>query len=175
MEIIEIFKGTPLWVFLLFAYLIKKGIEAFKTRVVTLKKIFLLPAIFMVWSISSLNLSQIATWSAVFAAGILLGCLLNRNIKLKADKKQGLLSLPGEFTTLILLILVFAVKYFFGCLFAINPALREDALFKFCSFGSSGLITGLFMGKALSLLLKYQKAEHNDLQMDKTKSVRKST
>jgi len=53
--LIKALQGTPWWVYVLFFYLLSLGIKALKPRVISLKKPFLLPGVFLVWSLWNLN------------------------------------------------------------------------------------------------------------------------
>ena len=57
--LIEIFKQTPWWVFLLFVGLTLIGLRATQQLVITVKKIWLLPLVFTVWNLAwSMNGSK---------------------------------------------------------------------------------------------------------------------
>ena len=97
---------TPWWVYLLFLYLLKVGFDATKTRVVSLKKLFILPSIFLTISINSLitsfrlSPSTIGVYLFSLLFGIGGGWLLVRNVNLKFDLQRVLIQLPGNWTTL---------------------------------------------------------------------------
>lgn len=52
--VVNMLKNTPVWVYLLFAFLLYRGIKARTPATVTLEKLALIPAIFLVWDIYDL-------------------------------------------------------------------------------------------------------------------------
>jgi hypothetical protein len=80
--IIGILTHTPVWVWVLFIFLISRGIKARKPAIVTLEKLAIIPAIFLVWDIydlviyRQLTLTTVALWIAGIVAGAALGFML---------------------------------------------------------------------------------------------------
>ena len=171
--IFEIIKGaikcTPLWVWPLFAFLLYRGIKALKTRVVPLKKIFILPAVFISLGLYRLMSSsgtiplQNLWWLFAFTAGILLGFLLFKRSKIQADKKKYLIKLPGTTSTLIMVLAIFSIKYCFGCISALNPTLAKNIMFLHLKLVTSGIISGLTLGRSLLYFTKHKNSKHTDL------------
>lgn len=168
--IIEALKGTPWWVYILFFYLVYIGIKAMKTQVVSLKTVFILPVLFLVWGLYNLierkeliAILEISTLTITFIIGIVIGSLLMATKEIQADKKKHLLTFPGGPLTLILILLIFATKYYFSYMYALDPTAFKDRDFVLTDLSSSGIITGVFVGRALCLLRKYKKAPHSEL------------
>lgn len=167
--IVNALKGTPWWVYVLFFYLLFIGIKALKPAVVSLKKMFILPIIFIAWSLYNLITElydplHLGFWIVSLAAGTLLGWLMIRSFPMKADKKKNLITTQGGPSTLILILLIFSTKYFFGYYTATHPEAMENLSFVFFRLAASGLITGMFVGKALCIGYKYKKSDHTDLK-----------
>lgn len=118
--IISAIRGTPWWVWLIFALLLYRGINTLKPRVTPLWKIFLIPTIFFGFAVNSLLKNPCATqytfvtWLLALLAGILGAWLLNRNLVIKANKCTHLIELPGTVSVLITVVSIFVIKYFFG-------------------------------------------------------------
>ena len=162
--------GTPWWVFILFAYLVFVGVNALKSRVISIKKVFILPLVFTVWSVWNLiaNFSGFRgflAWAIFIAIGYLIGWGMTQPWKIAADKKKLLVGIPGNRITLILILAVFAVKYFFGYYRATHQEM--SALVAFVNLIASGLITGIFTGRTLAILKKFAKAKHEKLKLKK--------
>ncbi|WP_338049386.1 DUF6622 family protein [Photorhabdus heterorhabditis] len=51
MSLTTIIKDTPIWVWILFAFLIRRGISALYDREMRIDRLFLLPIVFLVWGI----------------------------------------------------------------------------------------------------------------------------
>ena len=82
----ETLTHTPWWVYLLFFYLLKIGYDATKTRVVSLRKLFILPTIFLAISINTLLTSfylspaTIIFYLISLLLGVCAGWLLVRGV-----------------------------------------------------------------------------------------------
>lgn len=165
----QIIIGTPWWVYALFIYLIWIGIIASKTRVVSLKKLFIVPIIFGFISIHTLVTSfqmsalTITTWSGAIVLGTLLGWIQIHRYTLKIDKIHHLVQVPGTWSTLIFILIIFATKYYFGYELAVDPKLAEQSLFEFSMLAISGVFTGLFIGRLICYLYRFKTNPSVDL------------
>jgi hypothetical protein len=162
-------KGTPWWVYVLLFYLLSIGKKALKPQVVSLKRLALLPIVFIVWSTISIattfsfSILKWLCWLLSACLGSLLGYLLTRSISIQADKKKFLIALPATYSTLILLIMIFSIKYTFGYLYAVHPELVNNVWFTTTDIVASGVITGIFIGRFVTYLYKLYHAKHTDL------------
>src|SRR3990167_9683209 len=103
---------TPTWVYLLFAYLMWVGIKAFQTRIVSLKKLFIMPAIFTYMSVNTLmtsfdiHLFEITTWTISILIGIGIGWfdIYIKYNQIKVDKQKHLIQVPCTWITLALIL-----------------------------------------------------------------------
>lgn len=165
----ETLRHTPWWAYLLFFYLLKRGYDATKTRVFAFKKLFILPSLFLAISINTLLTSfrltplTTTTYLITFILGTVGGWLLVRNVDLQFDHKQHLVKLPGTWTTLILISVIFSTKYYFGYSLTINPTLAQDTHFELMMLSVSGFCTGLFLGRLAGYLIRRKNASHCDL------------
>lgn len=161
--------NTPWWVYLLLAYLIKVGIQASKTRTVELKKLFIIPAVFAFMSIHTLLYSftidalTILTWFASILIGMVLGWIQIYRYKLKVDKKNVLIQIPGTWSTLITIMIIFIAKYYFGYELATDPALAQQTMFEMSALLISGVCTGFFIGRLICYLYRFQTSHSVDL------------
>lgn len=167
--IIGIIRGTPVWVWAIFAFLIYRGASALHTRTVPLWTTFLLPTFFLGLAITSLIKSPCAScytlsmWLFALISGTAIAWFLNRALFIKADKRKMLIQLPGSASTLILVIGIFAVKYFFGYMAVVHPAISSMPSVTYIRLALYGGITGLTIGKLLQYLYKYYNAQSVDL------------
>lgn len=168
-KIITIFARTPWWVWILFGLLLYRGIKALKPSVISLYTLFILPGIFIALSLQSLLSTKAITfwivsiWFGALVIGSLCGWFIVGKAPIKADKKNRWIWLPGTKLTLILIPLIFGIRYYFGYSIAINPQLMYSIPFLTTRFTLGGLMSGLFIGRSLCFLYKYQKAEHRNL------------
>ncbi len=158
--LIEILKQTPWWVYLLFVGLTLVGLRATNPRVMTVKKLALLPLVFMAWNLVWLNervhghYSLIVFWFIGLFFGGFFGWLTIRRWGVKAIGRDSI-ALPATWSTLILIWLDFVIRYFFIFNYETHP---EAASHLFLSDALiSGTITGIFIGRAVGLILKYRK------------------
>lgn len=152
---------TPPWVFLLFFYFVWRGIRAMRPADVTLPKLALLPVILTVWGIYELirvyglAADVCGIWVGGLVIGIGIGLLMLRRAKVSVDPFSGVIRRPADFTLLPLILIVFAVKYTFGAMAVINPALLQEFSMRLADLGLSGVFTGIFIGKFAVYATRY--------------------
>lgn len=153
-DIIEMLKGTPWWVYVLFIYLLGVGIEALKTHTVPIYRLFIFPVIFFVWGFYSLmqkcgNSFDFFIWIFSLCAGIGIGWLLFRHLILKIDRQNSLVTFAGSYSLLILIVTIFCVKYFFGFMHATSLFSYAADVIQKAEIIVSGVITGIFIGRVV--------------------------
>lgn len=156
--ILQILQRTPLWVWPLFLALIWLGILQSRTRAVPRARLFALPAamiglsLFGVWSTFAAAPLSLAAWGG----GILLAVLLNRILGLPAGVAYSPASrrytVPGSWLPLALMMVIFFTRYAITVTLAINPLLRETAMFAGIASLAYGLMSGTFFARALHVL-----------------------
>ncbi len=166
---IEAVIRTPVWVWALLAFLLFIGIRGLRPTVASFGRLLILPAVFLVWGLSGFATSYgfrpagIAVWLAAIAIGAALGWLMARAIAIKADRDHGLVRLPGTWVNLVLILIIFAVKYTLGILAGFRPSITGELLYMATDVGVSGLLTGMFAGRLYGLWRKYQTAPQENL------------
>lgn len=134
-----------------------------------------MPIIFVWFSANNLyKASTVSTYQIIFfiiggLIGIYLGYLHVRKTTLRADKKKNLVELPGDWTILILIMLIFAVQFAIHYILDSDPLLEQSHLTMGVIMIISGATTGLVVGRNLAYLHKYNQATHHDLHLTKTK------
>lgn len=172
--LLEFLKGTPWWVFVLFFYLMFIGFGAVKPSVVSLIKLAILPVLFTALAIHTLIVSFSINSTAILllAAGLLLGSLVGLLIAsgkdYKVDRQHLLILMPGNWSTLILILLIFASKYYFGYALSANPMIIHNLNFEIIMLIVSGICTGLFIGRFICYLYHFLTAPSVDLKQLKT-------
>jgi len=141
---------------LYYSYLLFVGIKNIKTRVIYLPKLFIIPLILLAIKYKA-NISDDALVSClVIMGGSIAGFFINTGNTLKVIKKECSVEVPGGYGTLIVLLSLFLVKYYFGYLESTDP----DLFLKYSIIESviSGLFSGYSIGRTLTFTYKYLKA-----------------
>lgn len=150
---------TPWWVYALFVSLVIIGLKSTRGRTISLSKLLILPGIFTVLNIIWLTERIQGKYTLLFfwAIGLLIGSLIGWRIvlhwKTMANHRLHHLYIPGSWSTLFIILLVFAVRYFF--VYNYENHLNESYNFHLADSFISGIITGIFIGRALELYKKY--------------------
>lgn len=123
--LIGILTHTPVWVWVLFIFLISRGLNARKPATVTLERLAIIPAIFLIWDIydlvvyRDLTLATVALWVAGIVAGAALPFMM----------------------------LAFGVKYVLGVMNALSPQTLQQPAMSALAIVSGGVFAGVFIGK----------------------------
>ncbi len=156
--ILDILKETPWWVYLLFFYLVLIGIRSAKPQTVPILRLLLFPIVLTIWSLIGLyskwDWLAFFSWTISLVPGCIFGWLSVRSWKIRFDRRRKTLSLPGSWSTLILVLIIFVVKYFFGYYSATHPAIPKTLML--AQMISSGIITGMFFGRIASFWMRYE-------------------
>ncbi|KMJ43353.1 DUF6622 family protein [Xenorhabdus khoisanae] len=162
MSILTILKDTPLWVWLLFAFLIKRGVNALYDRKIRIERLFFLPILFFIWGgynvLNETVFTNVALLMFILGilAGAVVGWMLWRNQpRLRKESGSGLIIRSGTPLTLILMLAVFIVKFIISAMSGVNPALLHSFNFNLMFGFVSGLSDGVFWGGTLNLFIHY--------------------
>ncbi|MBO0765078.1 MAG: hypothetical protein J2P50_10885 [Hyphomicrobiaceae bacterium] len=167
--IIQTVMGTPPWVWALLALLLYLGIRALRPTTAPLWRVAILPTVFLSWGLYSLvtmhsfKAQRILPWLAALAAGMIIGSLMADRQTIKADKVRHLVKIPGSPLTLVLALLIFAIKYVFGALHAVRPALFAHPWLWLTELAVAGVLTGMFIGRFAGLARQFHAAPHENL------------
>lgn len=161
-EVMSIFSHTPVWVWLLLAFLIYRGIAASKPRSVAPPRMLLLPILFLLWSlVSMIQGGSLLTASLTFITSLLCGIAISfwlwsdwGGYNQSSDKFEC----RGSWRTMILIMLMFISRYIQSVMLAFDPLWAEDRIFVILQAASSGIITGILWGGTLSLFRQRQRS-----------------
>ncbi|HXZ38873.1 MAG TPA: DUF6622 family protein [Thermodesulfobacteriota bacterium] len=160
----EILRHTPWWVYLLFAYILYVGITAMKLRSVPVFQLFIVPAIFTILSIHTLvgrigdHFLYIIPWGIAAAIGIAIGWIEMKRLNIIVDRRNRLLKIPGSAFTLILLLLFFGCKYYYGFMSATAPERAKEIQFVIFILLITGMGTGVMWVRGFGYFSKYVKS-----------------
>lgn len=162
----EILTGTPLWVFGLFAYVMWMGARRLGPRVSSIRRIWFVPLLFIVWGLVGLASRPVPAelvaliWGASALAGIALG-ILGRPRQLLVDRQHGLVRQQGSVLPLVRYALIFGAHYALNVAMHIRPDLRHNLIL--ADIAVSGIGAGYFAGWILSFLRGLARANEADL------------
>jgi hypothetical protein len=156
---IRILANTPIWVFVLLAYLIWQGRQALRIRTRPIWRMLIVPLVFLVMGLSRLVMARdngLAPLLAWVAAALLFASLafFHGPRLLAVDRKRGQVTRPGSATPLVRNITVFVLQY--GVAVATAMKLEPHAAVAIIGHAVSGASAGYFSGWAAALLRRYR-------------------
>jgi len=95
------------------------------------------------------NYIVINCWMAVRVVGSAFGFFQLVRMNIQVDAKQFFIQIPGSWSNLVVILLIFSSRYYFGYDLAVNPQHNDLLDYKSIRFASSGLLTGYLQGKLL--------------------------
>jgi hypothetical protein len=148
--------GTPIWVWVLLAFLLSRGFKALKSGTAPLSQLAIVPLIFAGWGIAHLISDPLAGWSAVIAwiagslVGIVGGAFIASRSRFIVDPAAKTVMLPGSPLPLFLMIAIFATKFWLG--FEIATIADASLLGTYVLIGAavSGAVAGVFTGRFIT-------------------------
>lgn len=158
----DIVSGAPWWVYVLFIYLVRIGIKSIKPRTVSIQRVALLPVVFIAWALYGLYDklvlglgSLIPVWIVFVGLGAYLGLKEVSSWRISKDRHKGEITIPGNYSTLVLVVLIFVLKFFWGYFYATRSEISYWIYF--ADTATSAVVTGFFVGRAWFFLKSYQK------------------
>ena len=168
-NIAEAILRTPWWVFPLLGYIIMIVIQSRRTRIVSLYKLFVMPVIFLAISLIALvsanpDFIVIGCWLAAIMAGSAIGFFQLARMEILVDVPSRLIQIPGSWSSQVVMLLIFALRYYFGYDLAVHPDHNDRLEYKIIRFVSSGVLTGYLQGKLMGYLYHYKKNARSSMQ-----------
>jgi hypothetical protein len=155
--------ATPWWMFTLYIYLIWASFLATKPRLVSLKNLFVSSLFFLSLSVMGMcsmmrfiSITHYAIWVGTLFLGTGLGYLQFSIMNVRAVKDTHTFPLPGTYLPLIVLLVFFTTKFYWGYDITIDPQSFIDPKNSILLVFIYGLLNGIAIGK-LSYALRYLK------------------
>jgi hypothetical protein len=148
----QILTHTPTYVWAILAVLVWRGAAALRDREMKIRSLFIVPIIMLALSLQDIaakfgsNGSALAAWAATAAAAMLLVMKLGAT-RTAPGATPGHIRVRGSWAPLALMMAVFFTKYVASVLLAVQPQLRQDALFAAGVCALFGLFNGYFLGR----------------------------
>ncbi|MGI4985808.1 MAG: DUF6622 family protein [Janthinobacterium lividum] len=156
-----ILQHTPSWVWVLLAFLVFRGVKSMRGGTTKIHRLAIVPVIFTLWGLYGLAAQPATSWLA-WLSGILLGLaigfVLARRSTITADRTHGTITLPGSPVPLVLMLLVFIVKFWLGFELAMHAA-SPGSPYLMVAASVSGAVAGIFAGR---FLVYVQACRHQD-------------
>ncbi len=159
----QIISHTPTYVWALLAFLIYRGVLACTDREVSLRNLFIIPAVMLYLSLQDLAAKfgldgmTAGLWLLGAAAGATLAWILVDGARIRVHREAGTLVQPGSVVPLALMLSIFLTKYTVAVLFVIQPALRHNTLCMALVCLLFGLFNGVFLGRLARYLAAWQR------------------
>lgn len=154
--------GAPWWAYILLIYLISIGVKSTKPRTISVQRLVLLPLVFVAWSFYVLwgkvalgFVSLIPVWIIFLGIGAYLGVKEVHKWRITHDRHKGEVTIPGNYSTLVLIVLIFVLKFFWGYMYETRPDISYGMYF--ADTLTSALVTGFFVGRAAFFFKSYHK------------------
>lgn len=148
--------ATPWYVYLIFFYLVRTGIQMMKDRDQWIPRLFIVPAFLIFMKLRLFHMGSapmITAYVVVVMGGLIFGYVRAYKIDVSASEKKRHLYMSGSMEPFALFMIVFGVEYAFGYLEAKNP--NAFARFQFFEVAVSGLASGYFLGCAFAFVQAY--------------------
>jgi uncharacterized protein DUF6622 len=150
---------TPLWVFVLLAYLVWQGILSLRPRTMPIWRLMIVPAVFIVMGLSRIALRPedgmwpLLSWLAGAMLCAPLGLTTGPRL-LAVDRKNGHVTRAGSKIPLARNIIVFLLQYAIAVTAALDP--HGHAAVALIGRAISGACAGYFIGWIIALLRHYR-------------------
>lgn len=152
---LDILRGTPLWVYAVFFIVTYYGVIACFKNYESKRSLQMTPMIFVAISLASMTFSQgVVIPLSIYALGLLAGWFLALRFYSYHDvEREGeRLVLGGSVKVLTVYWCFFAWRYYSGYQAAMHPELANEMSVVALSSLGAGLINGLIVGRCLRLL-----------------------
>lgn len=150
--------NTPIWVWFLFCFLINRGVSALQSREVQLKRLFVVPLIFLIFGVMHMDnvilfpaLLSYLLFAFMFCV-IRTGFLWNKKTPVLYDQHTCSVTIPGSSDILLLVLFAFVSKYVLSYLLAEYPYLSKNFVYALIYGADSGIMTGLSWGGLVYVL-----------------------
>jgi len=156
--IIDIVTHTPIWVFILFIGLLLLGYMQTKDRKIKIGSIFILPISMILLSIfgiiSTFGIMPTALFLWFF--GIVIALMMNAQSscsrRVKYSSFEKVFFIPGSWKPMILILLIFFIKYFVGVVTSLELEVIKQIEFIVVISILYGLISGMLLSRSIAIL-----------------------
>jgi len=152
----QLISRTPVWVWALLVFLLYRGVKASQDRELGLRAMLVIPCVMLFLSVQGMfqhfGFAPIpfSIWALclMITAGVAAHFTSAGSFRIISPTH---LWVRGSWLPLILMLLIFIVKYAENVAVAIQPALRTETAFVLICSAVFGVMNGLFFGKLVRL------------------------
>lgn len=150
--LIETFKHTPIWVYVLLAFLIAAGIRSMRTMILPVFGIMIPSMALLFISLSSVfsiiqgRMVLFAVWGGAFLFGLFTGSQLVRILGISYDRASRKVTIPGSYLYMVMYLVIFGIRYYFGFKQATDPQSVDGIYVSSAMAALSGVCTGMLGG-----------------------------
>ncbi|WP_200552780.1 DUF6622 family protein [Kosakonia sp. LAM2021] len=162
MNMAHFLRATPVWVWILLAFLLRRGFAALYDRKMAIGRLFLLPVLFLAWGAYGVitETERVGVSLTMMTAGLFAGTALGYRLwrsqpPLRNTDTPGMIIRAGTPLTLGLIVIAFSIKFALTSALYLQPGLRSAISFCMLFGGVTGLVDGLFWGGTLRLYLPW--------------------
>ncbi len=155
----------PTYSIVILGLLIYLGIKRCYARTIQPTRLFVLPAVMVVFGVLNLprlfpaaGLPQGLALMMVLAIGGWIGWLHAARWQLQLDTLNKVVRVPGDPVLLLIILLTFAAEFFIHYEIESQGAWAKNEYFSLCSFAIWGGLCGLSFGRASNVFMRYQAA-----------------
>lgn len=147
----EVVRRTPVYVWVLLAVLISRGLSASKDNVLSFPRMFLFPAVFIIWGLEEVVAhfafpgGSMLTYGVLAVMGTFGGYALYNRFR-HCYQKEGVIYRSGTYMPMVVMMMNFIVKYALNVAMSINPGLYGSVGFNLFYAGICGCLVGLSIG-----------------------------
>jgi hypothetical protein len=155
--LIEILKHTPHWVFGLFVVLLAAGCVMSKDRVISRRRISILPAAMValsfygVLSASGIAPAGLISWASGLGIAAAIGARLAPSAGVRFSTETHMFSVPGSWLPLASIMAIFFTKYAVAVVQARQLPIADDWVFIASISLCYGFLSGVFVGRSLAM------------------------
>jgi len=148
----QIVSHTPVYVWVLLAFLLYRGYLASRDRDVSLQKLSVIPVVMLALSLSGMSANGAlgsGVWG-VWAVGVLGGMALAWRLSsgdIAVDRAAGTIRQRGSWLPLALMVAIFFTKYTVAVVSAMHPELPHSLPFAVGVTALYGVFNGVFLGR----------------------------
>lgn len=163
--------NTILTIAMITAILIFLILPGLKTRVLSVKKLLIMPAIFIYLNYDSLqrhfhiHLTDYFILIIGAIVGIGIGVYCRKNTAIRADHQKQLIEIAGSYFGLIMFIIIFAIHFAIGWIDSVSPGyLFQAGVYQTTLMFLLTASSALTVGANVMLFYKYHQMNHSSLE-----------